>query len=106
MQAAIPVTCITEGPFTTRYFAVLTKEVVRSGGVMSAFRLFVLLIISSWLGCGPALAEKRVALVIGNSAYQKVAKLSNPAHDASVVTAMLKAAGFNSMEVQAQPQRH
>ena len=32
---------------------------------------------------GPALAEKRVALVIGNSAYQKVAKLPNPANDAA-----------------------
>jgi len=45
-----------------------------------------------------AFADKRVALVIGNSAYQKVAKLSNPANDASAVTAMLKAAGFDAVE--------
>jgi uncharacterized caspase-like protein len=65
---------------------------------MGAFRLFVLLIFSIWLGCSSALAEKRVALVIGNSAYQKVAKLPNPANDAAAVAAMLKAAGFDLVE--------
>src|SRR3954451_22334220 len=43
----------------------------------------------------PASAEKRVALVIGNSAYQKVAKLPNPANDAAAMVAMLRAAGFD-----------
>ena len=46
----------------------------------------------------PAFAEKRVALVIGNSAYQKVAKLPNPANDAAAMVAMLKAAGFDLVE--------
>jgi hypothetical protein len=46
----------------------------------------------------PAFAEKRVALVIGNSAYQKVAKLPNPANDAAAVVTMLKAAGFDLVE--------
>jgi uncharacterized caspase-like protein len=46
----------------------------------------------------PALAEKRVALVIGNSAYQKVAPLTNPANDAGVVAAMLTQVGFDSVE--------
>lgn len=45
-------------------------------------RLFGLLIIASWLttwlGTGAALAEKRVALVIGNSAYKNVGRLANP----------------------------
>jgi uncharacterized caspase-like protein len=68
------------------------------GHVVGAFRLLLFLTASVWLGCGPALAEKRVALVIGNSAYQKVAKLSNPANDASAVAAMLKASGFESVE--------
>src|SRR6478672_6591256 len=65
---------------------------------MGAFRLFVFLIVSTWLGCSAAFAEKRVALVIGNSAYQKVAKLPNPANDAAAVAAMLKAAGFDLVE--------
>jgi uncharacterized caspase-like protein len=71
--------------------------VVRGIG-MGAFRLFVLLIFSIWLGCSSAFAEKRVALVIGNSAYQKVAKLPNPANDAAAIAAMLKSAGFDSVE--------
>ena len=58
------------------------------------------LIFSFWLGLvsGPALAEKRVALVIGNSGYQNVARLANPANDAAVIAAMLKKAGFDSVE--------
>jgi hypothetical protein len=31
----------------------------------------------------PAAAEKRVALVIGNSAYQNVTRLDNPRNDAA-----------------------
>ncbi|MEH2554821.1 hypothetical protein V1286_002350 [Bradyrhizobium algeriense] len=46
----------------------------------------------------PALADKRVALVIGNSAYRNVAKLSNPANDAAAVAAMFKSAGFDTVE--------
>ena len=46
----------------------------------------------------PALADKRVALVIGNSSYQKVARLSNPANDAAAVAAMFKSAGFDSVD--------
>src|ERR1700680_3407736 len=47
---------------------------------------------------GEALAEKRVALVIGNSAYKNVAKLPNPAKDAAAVTALFKTAGFDVVE--------
>src|SRR5437763_1649819 len=46
----------------------------------------------------PALADKRVALVIGNSAYRNVAKLSNPANDAAAVAAMFKSAGFDFVD--------
>lgn len=41
-----------------------------------------------------AQAEKRVALVIGNSAYANVAKLENPANDAADMAARLKQIGF------------
>lgn len=57
-----------------------------------------LLVVGGCLSVSPALAERRVALVIGNSAYQKVAPLSNPANDANAVAAMLKSAGFDSVE--------
>jgi hypothetical protein len=43
---------------------------------------------------GAALADKRVALVIGNSEYRNVAKLPNPANDAAAVAGLFKAAGF------------
>ena len=41
-------------------------------------------------------ADRRVALVIGNSGYQHVARLANPANDASAFTDMLKSAGFEA----------
>jgi uncharacterized caspase-like protein len=43
-------------------------------------------------------ADKRVALVIGNSAYQHVAKLPNPAKDAASMGDMLKQAGFDVVD--------
>jgi uncharacterized caspase-like protein len=41
-----------------------------------------------------AQAEKRVALVVGNSAYKEAGKLANPVNDANEIAAALKAAGF------------
>src|SRR3954451_24266948 len=46
----------------------------------------------------PALAEKRVALVLGNSAYQNVAPLTNPVNDSSKMAATLKQAGFDVVD--------
>ena len=66
-------------------------------------RLFVLLILATWLstglGTGSALAEKRVALVMGNSAYKNVARLANPANDAALVGGMFRKAGFETVDV-------
>lgn len=42
---------------------------------------------------------KRVALVLGNSAYQHAAKLKNPVNDARAMTAALKSIGFDVTEV-------
>jgi len=44
--------------------------------------------------CSAAFADKRVALVVGNSAYSAVAPLANPANDAADVAAKLKGLGF------------
>ena len=49
-------------------------------------------------GIAPAAAEKRVALVIGNSAYENVPRLTNPSNDAADVAAKLKALGFEVVE--------
>lgn len=45
----------------------------------------------------PALAETRIALVVGNSAYQHVAPLANPKNDAEDLTARLTSLGFEVM---------
>src|SRR5262249_12680925 len=47
----------------------------------------------------PALAEKRVALVVGNSAYKTVGRLPNPANDATAMATLLKSAGFSVVEL-------
>src|SRR3981189_3226955 len=65
---------------------------------MRAVGAIVLAVCSFWLFSQPALAERRVALVIGNSAYQKVTTLTNPANDAAAVVAMFKRAGFDSVD--------
>ena len=45
-----------------------------------------------------ALADKRVALVIGNSAYQNAPQLPNPARDAAAISAMLRKANFEVVQ--------
>ncbi len=50
------------------------------------------------LAAGPAFAEKRVALVIGNAAYQNVPRLPNPVNDGNTVAATLKNAGFDVVD--------
>jgi uncharacterized caspase-like protein len=45
------------------------------------------------------MADKRVALVIGNSAYQKVTRLTNPANDSSLMAETLKNAGFDVIDL-------
>lgn len=71
------------GRFGTSSFAGARLDAVR----FLAALLFVLLPAA-------ALADKRVALVIGNSAYEYVSKLPNPANDAEDVAAALKRLGF------------
>jgi uncharacterized caspase-like protein len=46
----------------------------------------------------PAFAEKRVALVLGNSNYQNVAPLANPVNDSARIAATLKDAGFDVVD--------
>lgn len=55
------------------------------------------LVAVAWLAllCAVAShAEKRVALVIGNSAYRKVGRVPNPVSDAAAMAALFKDAGF------------
>jgi outer membrane protein assembly factor BamD (BamD/ComL family) len=58
---------------------------------VAAFAVAAVLVAVS---ADPALADKRVALVIGNSRYQNVPQLPNPARDAQAIFEKFKAAGF------------
>lgn len=68
--------------------------------MIAAFRkTFLLLSLAVSCGAAPAFADKRVALVIGNSAYEKVTRLENPANDAGLMAETLKAAGFDTVDM-------
>jgi uncharacterized caspase-like protein len=62
---------------------------------LSAFVVSLVLVAGMVL---PAHAEKRVALVIGNSAYQHTAPLRNPSNDASDMAEKLRALGFEVID--------
>ena len=57
---------------------------------MHIFALLMFLVISA----GNAIAAKRVALVIGNGAYQVQPRLRNPVGDARAIAAVLRQANF------------
>jgi uncharacterized caspase-like protein len=55
-------------------------------------------VVSTFCWAETAIAQKRVALVIGNSAYAHTATLANPRNDASDVAAALASFGFQIVE--------
>ena len=62
---------------------------MRRLGVLAWLSVLIASIVSV-----PAFADKRVALVIGNSAYRNVGRLDNPANDAKLLSDTLRALGF------------
>ena len=66
---------------------------------MRVVSAIVLAVSSMWLLCQPAFAEKRIALVIGDSAYERVPRLSNPVNDATAMAEMFKRAGFDMVQL-------
>jgi uncharacterized caspase-like protein len=66
---------------------------------MAFFRSFFLAVAVLAATVVAAHADKRVALVIGNSAYKNVNRLKNPANDAAAIVAVFKAAGFDSVDL-------
>jgi uncharacterized caspase-like protein len=62
---------------------------------LSAYLFGVAILLATVHG---AAADKRVALVIGNSAYQHTAPLRNPSNDASDMAAKLRDLGFDVIE--------
>lgn len=73
---------------------------------LSAARTYVLGAVAALVGAAvmasvlPAQAatDRRVALVIGNSAYTAVPRLANPQRDATAISASLKRLGFEVVE--------
>ncbi|WP_338306726.1 caspase family protein [Bradyrhizobium sp. TM233] len=75
----------------------MMKHIFRACSIaLTALAFFAL---AGCLACSPALADKRVALLIGNSAYKSVPKLANPASDAGLIGGMLRKAGFDTVDV-------
>lgn len=65
---------------------------------MRLLTLLLAALTSIVAGLAPAMAETRVALVIGNGAYRNTTTLANPLNDARDVSAALKTAGFDVVE--------
>jgi uncharacterized caspase-like protein len=65
-----------------------------------SLRFLIKLALAStcWLSVSQAMAENRIALVIGNSNYTAVAALPNPANDAKAMATFLTSAGFEVMQ--------
>src|SRR5450631_1167603 len=66
---------------------------------MRAVGAFILAVWLTLCLSPPALAAKRVALVMGNSNYQNVNPLANPANDAEMMSATLRNAGFDVVDL-------
>ncbi len=63
---------------------------------LSLFRLAAACgLLAALLATDAARAERRVALVIGNSGYQNVARLDNPVNDARSIAELFQKAGFD-----------
>jgi uncharacterized caspase-like protein len=58
----------------------------------------VLSVAALLVGGDAALADKRVAFVVGNAAYRNVPQLPNPAIDAKAIAAVLRNVGFEVVE--------
>ena len=65
---------------------------------MRRLAAFVAVAWACCLASQPALADKRVALVIGNSSYQNVPALTNPVNDAAAIAEMFRKAMFDVVE--------
>jgi hypothetical protein len=74
-----------------------SRMAAKGPGASSAFR-FALAFVLSFFFCGlsitHALADKRVALIVGNSKYAQLNKLVNPANDAPDLAKALENMGF------------
>jgi hypothetical protein len=64
--------------------------------------LATVIALLSLLLMDPAIAERRIALVVGNSAYQNITRLDNPRNDATLMAETLSGLGFTLIGGRAQ----
>jgi uncharacterized caspase-like protein len=74
------------------------QEFYFKGFLMRAVGTILWALVFSALICQPAFAGKRIALVIGNSAYRNVARLANPVNDAAVIADTFRKASFDVVD--------
>ncbi|MGY4448884.1 putative caspase-like protein [Bradyrhizobium sp. i1.3.1] len=70
-----------------------------SGNLLMRFFGAAVFLVMSLLSAQPALAQARVALVIGNGAYEKVPELPNPTRDAADIGRALERLDFKVTQV-------
>ncbi len=81
-------------PLIARAGKRMLKHLVSLVAAIGGFFLLML------LAAGEVRAERRVALVVGNSSYQTVPQLPNPSRDATAIAKMFRDAGFDTVDVQ------
>ncbi len=57
-------------------------------------RVFIICLVALFWSAAPSLAQKRIALVIGNSNYTQLQTLTNPKNDSQLMALTLKKLGF------------
>jgi hypothetical protein len=72
----------------------LKDEVLQSMAIFAVRKILAACAIVTVLTASPARAEKRLALVVGNNAYESVPKLEKAVNDAKAVSSSLQALGF------------
>ena len=70
----------------------------RLGTVMRTHIWFIFSVVALVFCGADAIADQRVALVIGNSSYQHAPRLPNPVNDAAILTDTFRRSGFSMVE--------
>src|SRR6476660_8223683 len=72
----------------------LRWQIVGTSQVARWIECLVFALALTFLIGSPAKADKRVALVVGNSSYRNITQLDNPRNDASLLAETLRSVGF------------
>jgi len=82
------------------YFRLSCTDILVRGADMQRRALFTIVLLGLFQAVAwPALADKRVAFVVGNARYEKLDALKNPKRDAAAIADRLKDLGFEVFEL-------